>query len=269
APGWRAISDDPNGPAALAARQAILDESWEATTPDRRNFLVEACRSRRVLDLGCAGQGTRVGDPAWLHGQLTAVASSCVGADHDIAGIESMRAGGYDAVVTDVALAADELLALEPFDVVVAGELIEHLDRPADVLDLARQVLAPDGSLIVTTPNPFSLGSVAASRSRRQRENCDHTVLLSASGMVELADRHGFELVEHRITEPPSRRLLVVRAVKAELWHLRHRDRPRPPWIVPLRHVLAALPDWDGGQLGETSIFVLRTKDVAGRDAPH
>ena len=39
------------------------------------------------------------------------------------------------------------------FDSIVAGELIEHLDRPWDFLEEAYRVLRPGGHLLITTPN--------------------------------------------------------------------------------------------------------------------
>lgn len=45
----------------------------------------------------------------------------------------------------------------ESQDVVIAGDIIEHLRRPFDFMDDLRRVLKTGGSLIVTTPNPHYL----------------------------------------------------------------------------------------------------------------
>lgn len=45
------------------------------------------------------------------------------------------------------------------FDVVVAGELLEHLAVPKAVVDEARRVLAPGGRLVGSVPNAFRLKS--------------------------------------------------------------------------------------------------------------
>lgn len=58
---------------------------------------------------------------------------------------------------------AQELCAnREVFDVVVMGDVLEHLDDPASILKIAVELLAPDGRLLVTVPNgrgPFEIES--------------------------------------------------------------------------------------------------------------
>jgi SAM-dependent methyltransferase len=43
------------------------------------------------------------------------------------------------------------------FDVVVATEVIEHLDNPQRLISEAARVLAPGGRVLITTPNPESI----------------------------------------------------------------------------------------------------------------
>ena len=40
-----------------------------------------------------------------------------------------------------------------PFDVVLAGDVLEHVRDPGRVLEQARELLAPGGRLIVSVPN--------------------------------------------------------------------------------------------------------------------
>jgi len=41
----------------------------------------------------------------------------------------------------------------KPFDVIVASEIIEHVENPSSLLRSCASVLGPDGRLVVTTPN--------------------------------------------------------------------------------------------------------------------
>lgn len=50
----------------------------------------------------------------------------------------------------------------EVFDIVVMGDVLEHLDDPASILKIAVELLTPDGRLLVTVPNgrgPFEIES--------------------------------------------------------------------------------------------------------------
>lgn len=85
-------------------------------------------------------------------------------------------------------------LGLEPADVVVAGELIEHLDRTGPFLDAVKQLVRPDGVLIVTTPNGLSLTNFLASLFRRELVNVDHVAWFSQRTLATLLGRHGWSL---------------------------------------------------------------------------
>ena len=50
-----------------------------------------------------------------------------------------------------------ELRLRGPFDVVVAGDIIEHLSNPGMMLDGVRALCTAESSLIITTPNAFGL----------------------------------------------------------------------------------------------------------------
>lgn len=46
------------------------------------------------------------------------------------------------------------VLGTRTFDTVVAGELLEHVERPYDLLRDLRRFVAPGGRLVLSTPNP-------------------------------------------------------------------------------------------------------------------
>ena len=102
---------------------------------------------QRVLDLGCRyGALTR----AYTEG------NHVVGVDVDrYALAQAARSLGIETVWADV----EEPLPLEDesFDVVVAGELIEHLREPERLVAEARRVLRPGGRIVGSVPNFFRL----------------------------------------------------------------------------------------------------------------
>jgi SAM-dependent methyltransferase len=101
---------------------------------------------RRVLDLGCRdGALTR----AYLDG------NEVVGFDADREALAAAARLGIETHWADL----DQPLELPDasFDVVVAGELLEHLRDPQALVAESRRVLRPGGTLVASVPNAYRL----------------------------------------------------------------------------------------------------------------
>lgn len=112
----------------------------------RYTFASRLARGKRVLDAGCgAGYGSA---------ELAGAAESVVGVDRAPEAIEFARAH-YALHNLSFQEASCEALphAGGSFDLVVAFEVIEHLENWRGFLLEARRVLAPNGQLVVSTPN--------------------------------------------------------------------------------------------------------------------
>ena len=101
---------------------------------------------RRVLDLGCRD------------GALTsryAEGNEVVGVDADREALAEAAKLGIETRWADL----DEPLPFDEagFDVVVAGELLEHLRDPARVVADVRRVLRPGGTFVGSVPNAYRL----------------------------------------------------------------------------------------------------------------
>jgi SAM-dependent methyltransferase len=100
----------------------------------------------RVLDVGCRyGALTR----AYLEG------NEVVGLDADRGALAEAAALGIELVWAD----AGEPLPLDDdsFDVVVLGELLEHMPLPKQTVAEAHRVLRPGGRLVGSVPNAYRL----------------------------------------------------------------------------------------------------------------
>jgi SAM-dependent methyltransferase len=164
---------------------------------DRIEYLRAAAAGQRVIHLGFVDSGFRTMQEragAWLHAQLNEVASELVGIDLDAEGVAEAVADGYPAHAVDCCdPAAVAALGLAPAPVVIAGELVEHLDSPGGFFDAVHALVAPGGQLVVTTPNAYGLLNVAASLGRREVNHPDHVVLFSWRTLTAMAARHGWE----------------------------------------------------------------------------
>lgn len=80
------------------------------------------------------------------------------------------------------------------FDVIVAGEVLEHLRNPTRVVAEARRILVPGGAFIGSVPNSYHWRARLASRSGCAAEDPTHLQRFSYSGIVRLLE--GFESIE-------------------------------------------------------------------------
>jgi methionine biosynthesis protein MetW len=98
----------------------------------------------RVLDVGCA--------TGYLAAELARRGGRVTGVEADPVAAERARAQCEGVVVGDIEDAAcrDELAALAPFDVVLLGDVLEHLRDPWATL---RALTALGGRIVLSVPN--------------------------------------------------------------------------------------------------------------------
>jgi polysaccharide deacetylase family protein (PEP-CTERM system associated) len=170
---------------------------------NRFDYLTELAAGKRVIhvgfaDIGC--QSLNEEADAWLHDRLASSARELVGLDIDEHGVELARARGYEAHVVDCSDAdAVAALGLAPADVVVAGEVIEHIDDAGSFLDGLHALVKKDGMLIITTPNASSLSSTLAAFANLEVNHPDHVSMFTPYTLDAMLLRHCWEPVEHAV----------------------------------------------------------------------
>lgn len=279
---WTDVAADPNDARALARRAETLRAAWRDGIDDRVEFLIERCRGRRVLDIGCVAHDiARMQAPQWLHGRIASVADSCLGVDVLDDGVAEMNRLGFRAVSHDLTNGPGPVAAEGPFDVIVAGELIEHVGSIDMLFEAAQALLSDSGELVITTPNPWSPARVRAGQRGDVWENVDHILFAFPSGVAELAERHGLVLAEAATTSPvrswPRAPREVLRATRRRVLGRRWlsvgfatQGSPRVVRIAagPLRRAAGALPRRDRRFEGGTFVYVVRRRppdDEPGR----
>lgn len=109
---------------------------------------IESARARSVLDLGC-GTGAFLLAP--LARRLPQV--QFTGVDSDPSSIEAAR---RDIVLANVRLfLPDAWPRDERYDLVIASEVIEHVESPPELLAQVAARLSPGGRLLLTLPNGY------------------------------------------------------------------------------------------------------------------
>ena len=193
------------------------DELWERLPADqtpwrfeaRRAFLLAELRpGDRMLDLGC-GAGEFSGAASDAGAAVTAA---------DVAHEALRRVNAKHPELATVQVPFDGPLPLGDgsFDVVWAGEVIEHVADTARWLSEVRRVLTPRGRLLITTPNHGRLPLLVHGIEALAPPLGDHLHLYDAAGLRRLLDEFGFGEIEVRRTGGPPlmRHALHARAVR-------------------------------------------------------
>ena len=163
----------------------------------RHDLLVDFARGKRVAHVGFVDElmESKRAQGVWLHDRLGEVASSLVGVDVDEDGVRWAREHGYDAYSVDAqSPEAVRALGVEPAEVVIAGEIVEHLDAPGPFLRAMRELARDDGLLVVTTPNAYRLLNFLAPLRGSELVHPDHTLWSSPQTLRELLRRGGWEV---------------------------------------------------------------------------
>jgi hypothetical protein len=152
-----------------------------------------------VLDLGALDETayrTKRGKGSWLHERIASVAKGVIGIDSSMAvPSEGIVTGEHSRIIRGDVLCPGEVTSRLQFvpDVVVAGELIEHLPDPLSFLTGIASAKGLQGStLLFTTPNATAAHNVLIGLSGRESTHVDHLCILSYKTIHTLCRRAGF-----------------------------------------------------------------------------
>ena len=168
----------------------------------RLEFIKGVCVGKRVLHLGCTNWPYTVeaiDAGTLLHKNLAEVSSDLYGFDFDQEGIEELAAKGFGKLFRADLERLEEVAVDEKFDVIIAGEMIEHLNNPGLFLNGIKRFMTRDTRLVVTTVNAYSgmRFLVYGLRGRRgilEPVHPDHVAYYSYSTLKLLLERHGFNV---------------------------------------------------------------------------
>ena len=208
-------------PAAMPASEDYHEALWE-TVPEglepvdlarRRNFLLgHVSAGERVLDVGC-GEGR-------FAAELVRAGAEVVGIDVAAEPLRRARERYPELVdLRQVPAAGAWSLEDASFDLVWAGEVIEHVADTAGWLSELRRVLRSGGLLLLSTPDHGRLrrlGWALAPRAFAAHfdPRADHLRFYTAGTLRELLEDFGFyDVAVRRAGGPPgARRQLLASA---------------------------------------------------------
>jgi len=156
-------------------------------------------RGVRVLDIGCSS--------GYLARRLVQQGCTVIGIELDERAADAARAVCEEVLVGDVE-AMDLPFQPASFDVVLCGDIIEHLRDPGRFLQRVRPLLRPDGRLVLTTPNvanwAIRLGLLFGRWTYAERGILDrtHTHLFTRRSLVKTLEEADYRVSEFDYTVP-------------------------------------------------------------------
>jgi cyclopropane fatty-acyl-phospholipid synthase-like methyltransferase len=179
----------------MAPRFAIRGARVVSRVPE----ILRICAGRRVLHLGCSDMPYTLqrGDQL-VHKQLARVTrpDDLWGIDISAEGVHLLRQMGFENTICGN---VEELVAPRDwprFDVIVAGEIIEHLNNPGLFLQSVRDLMTIGTELVITTVNATAIRGALYACLRKERVNPDHNYYFSYRTLTQLLNKHGLECRE-------------------------------------------------------------------------
>lgn len=176
------LMDDLSGVSAKTARDHKMNHilpNWPVV--DRETWILKHCKDKNVLDLGGASGA--------LHDKIKAIAKSAVVIDKDVKTAE-------DYIYFDLDTCGKrQMPSVDGIDLIVAGEILEHLANPGYFLDQLT-FLYLKSRLLVTVPNAFSAVGFASLAKGYEQVNRDHVAYYSYWTLTRLMERYGYRVVE-------------------------------------------------------------------------
>lgn len=125
----------------------------------RVEFIKKMCAGKKVLHLGCTDYPftkQMIENNMLLHFELGKIAKELYGFDYDQEGIDILSKAGAENLYQADLEKLEAVKLDETFDVIIAGEMIEHLSNPGLFLRGIQRFMNKDTDLVITTINAYS-----------------------------------------------------------------------------------------------------------------
>ncbi len=165
----------------------------------RLDFVIDSCRDKKVLHLGCTNHPyteEAIGSEMLLHFSLEKVCSEIYGLDYDQKGLDILAKHGSTNLYRADLEKLEEVELEEIFDVIIAGEIIEHLNNPGLFLSGIQRFMDSKTKLVITTVNAycgmrFLVYGLRGKQGANEPVHPDHVAYYSYSTLKLLLRRHG------------------------------------------------------------------------------
>ena len=166
----------------------------------RIDEIIKQCKNKDVLHLGFVQHlnwEDRHAKGMWLHSSINKVAKSLIGLDYLKDEVLRINQKFNQNNVAGNVLELDSCPIDQKFEVIVCGELIEHVDNPGLMLSGIKRFMNNDSLLVITTPNAFC--EAWARRAWLGEEgktflNNEHVAWYSKQTLTHILERNGYQI---------------------------------------------------------------------------
>jgi 2-polyprenyl-3-methyl-5-hydroxy-6-metoxy-1,4-benzoquinol methylase len=178
----------------MKTKNAIFKNLKPKLVTSKFKLIQKFVKNKTTLDFGCvAHTSEREKQDQWLHKNIQNVAKEVLGIDYDKEEILKLKKIGYNVEYGDV----ENLNIGQKFDVLVAGDIIEHLNNPGNFLSSSIKHMNRNSQLIISTSNATGLIYVIeAMLLGYEINNPDHVSYYTFRTLDQLMKRHGLMITE-------------------------------------------------------------------------
>ena len=142
----------------------------------------------RLLDVGCGGGEFALAAMEYGY-EVTAI-------DIREHYVENAKKLGVDARVGDVSTFEEY-----GFDIICAGDVLEHLAEPSDLFNMISRCLRHDGLVWLSTPNWDGAISRMLGADDPMKSVAEHLNYFSRRSLFDLIKRYGYNVLDYRISK--------------------------------------------------------------------
>lgn len=190
---WTSTTNDPLNADVRRQLEAYVKRISGVVDKSLLAYFRDSAAGRDVLHIGCCEHAEKyMAIEGWKHRAMSDTARTLLGVDINEPAVQAMRRLGYEVVLAD---ATSDVDVGKRFDRIIIGDVIEHVGNLDGLMRFASRHLAPNGELVVSTPNPFFVRHVArAWFARPMIANFEHVSWVTESNIIELVRRAGMSL---------------------------------------------------------------------------
>jgi len=170
----------------------------------RVDFIKDVCRGKKVLHLGCTNYPyteDAIANNMLLHFELEKIAKVLYGFDFDDAGLELLTNAGSKQLFKADLENLESVPVEETFDIIIGGEMIEHLSNPGLFFRGIRRFMTQETKLVITTVNAycamrFLIYGLRGKGGRNEPVHPDHVSYYSYKTLNLMLERQGLRMTE-------------------------------------------------------------------------